>query len=305
MRLSLSQARLHRAIRPVIERFESRRLMSIAVVGGVLTVDFSTNLNAHTIVVGASGENYTVTNNGRTKSFSQDGIDSLNILGTFGSNNISIQTTFPDLNSDDGIKGGPASDIILGSTSGHEIFFGGQGNDSITARGSGNIINGGSDNDTIVGANGDTLFGNDGNDSIVCGTGNNFAVGGIGNDTLIAGSGNDTLYGKEGADSIVGGPGNDFLQGGTGPDTLQGGSGRTTLSGGRGSDLIASAVASLLHTAAQGHDLLDGGLGRDTLIPGTGTDTVTGGPGADDFYTQSGATYTDFTPSQGDFNTTP
>ena len=60
--------------------------------------------------------------------------------------------------------------------------------------------------------------------------------GGSDNDTLIGGAGDDTLLGGSGDDTLVGGDDADSLRGGIGNDTLIGGPGNDILNGGAGDD---------------------------------------------------------------------
>ena len=69
------------------------------------------------------------------------------------------------------------------------------------------------------------FFGMDGNDSISGGVGNDVIHAGIGDDVVYAGSGDDLLEGNEGNDSLYADTGNDTLDGGAGTDLLEGGSG--------------------------------------------------------------------------------
>jgi hypothetical protein len=63
--------------------------------------------------------------------------------------------------------------------------------------------------------------------------------GGSQNDTMLGGDGADTLVGESGDDELDGGKGTDVLDGGDGNDLLAGGGGNDTLTGGAGSDTFA------------------------------------------------------------------
>jgi Ca2+-binding RTX toxin-like protein len=119
-------------------------------------------------------------------------------------------------------------------------------------------VNGGSGNDTLIGAEGnDYLDGREGNDYLYGREGNDTLNGGAGNDTLLGGDGNDYLYGGEGNDTLNGGAGNDTLNGGAGDDSLDGSVGNDTLLGGDGNDILVGGA---------GNDLLVGGGGRDQFL---------------------------------------
>lgn len=70
------------------------------------------------------------------------------------------------------------------------------GNDYISASSLGDIIFGGTGNDTI--------YGWGGNDSISGGDGSDYLAGGVGNDTIVADGGANTLIGGTGDDLLVG-----------------------------------------------------------------------------------------------------
>ncbi|MEM1171180.1 MAG: glycerophosphodiester phosphodiesterase family protein [Cyanobacteria bacterium P01_H01_bin.35] len=92
----------------------------------------------------------------------------------------------------------------------------------------GEVIRGGTGDDTIVGLNGaDTLAGSFGNDSI---------IGSRGNDILRGQDGDDTLQGRQGNDRLLGGDGNDVLNGGQGRDRINSGLGFDILTGGASID---------------------------------------------------------------------
>ncbi|MGA2230750.1 MAG: calcium-binding protein [Tepidisphaeraceae bacterium] len=294
-----------------VEALETRRLLSISVVSGVLTVDLSSKTNEHTVIVSVDSQtgDYRVEDNGRIHEFPQAGIDSVDVLGPTVSSKLRINATFPTLDSDNAIKGGAGNNTLIGSKGGNTIIFGGEGNNSITARGTSNVVNGGAGNNTLVGGAGNDTLQADGagDDLIMCTSGNNVAFGGSGNDTLVAGTGNDTLSGKGGNNLIIGGSGNSSLKAGSGGSTILGGTGSSTLVGGAGDDFLAAGETDMLLTAgetlpaASGLDLLEGFNGNDTLIGVAASDTLSGGNGANEFDAPTGATFTDFNAAQGDF----
>ena len=100
--------------------------------------------------------------------------------------------------------------------------IGGNGNDTITARGNGRVrMHGNGGNDTFYGGTGrDIMFGGAGADRMFGRNGNDYADGGDGNDYIDGGNGNDTLFGGAGRDQVNGGMGVDALDGGTGEDVL-------------------------------------------------------------------------------------
>ena len=130
----------------------------------------------------------------------------------------------------------------------------------ITGNSNGNILKGGSGDDTIIagstsstisgGSGNDLLKGNEGNDSISGGKGNDSIYGFDGNDTIIAGEGADTIYGGFDDDILNGGAGNDVIYGDEGYDTITGGAGADILYGGAGNDVF-------VYTSGDGNDTIN------------------------------------------------
>ena len=210
---------------------------------------------------------------------------------------------------------------ILNLTNQTESFTitGSAGIDSITA---------GSGNDTIVGAQNDTLLaGGIGADTLQLGAGFNDTgdgqITGIENVTLTAAatldlgaqteaftitgsSGVDTITGGTGADSISAGAGNDviivtasndaLLDGGTDTDTLQVGASFTSSGNGQVVNIenvtLTTAATLNLSNQTEGFTII-GSSGADTITGGSGADTITGGAGADRMTGGTGAATVD------------
>jgi len=190
------------------------------------------------------------------------------------------------------IRGG-GNDLAnkLVGNEGDNIFFGYQGNDTITG-----------------GAGKDLMYGGEGNDIL---------DGGIGADSMYGGAGNDTYYvddaadqmreeAAEGIDTIVttitrtigdhfenltmagtadilaagNGAGN-VMKGNAGANTLQGYGGNDSLYGGDGKDLLIGGDDDDYLSGDAGDDYLIGGSGKDVLVGGAGADRFEGGEGAD------------------------
>jgi hypothetical protein len=104
------------------------------------------------------------------------------------------------------------------------------GDDSYTAGGVGEYIQGGVGVDTITGGAGaDHIDGGATGDIIYGGDGADIIDGGRSGDTLYGDGGNDTIYGGTGYDNIFGGDGNDTIDGGVHNDTIDGGDGTDTV----------------------------------------------------------------------------
>lgn len=97
---------------------------------------------------------------------------------------------------------GDAGDNTFVATFVASGIIGRGGNDNL----SGNNLafgNGGDGNDTIsAGTSGDVIYGGAGNDNLDGGSGDDLVYGGTGNDTIVAGGQDDTVEGNEGADNI-------------------------------------------------------------------------------------------------------
>lgn len=224
-----------------------------------------------------------------------------------------IQSTYLDLGGDDRVSSGKDQDIfVLGqggetanSGAGDDILIGDNafikraGTDGLhsltvyTTGGGGNdSLNGGADNDIIIGSLGD--------DVLNAGSGEDFILGDLGdltfrNDADVAslsyttldaggddlieasGSGDNILIGQAGADTISGGSDDDLIIGDLANITLT--DVRMAQSGQSGVDRLGYLEfigETLIHD-----DKLDGNDGSDMLIGGFGADSMTGGAGQD------------------------
>lgn len=165
--------------------------------------------------------------------------------------------------------------IVIQGTDVSDNLVGGEGDDTLFAKGS---------NDSLSGSGGDDLFnGNQGSDTLNGGAGNDTLYGGKDDDFLFGNEGNDVLIGNLGADNLAGGKGDDLLFGNEGSDTLDGNAGNDTIYGGKDNDFLIGSL---------GNDSLSGDLGDDTVSgvdgssasPGLGEiDTLSGGDGVDRF----------------------
>jgi hypothetical protein len=238
-----------------IESFESRRLLSAAVVDGVLTI------------VGTPGEERILVNEQavfqRPKVFAvsidpvgsdrpsenymipAEGVRSLKVLAFGGDDVVDLAIATYAVPAVVGITPVTVPAFVDAGT-GNDDAYGGNARD---------MLNGGFGRDDVYGmGGGDGLF------------------GGWGDDFLVGGDGNDVLYGNYGNDMINGGPGDDRLFGGAGNDYLG----------------IVGLMLPLL--PEPGNDVLYGGLGDDSVLGGEGADRIYGGPGRDRFWNGDAAT---------------
>ena len=115
--------------------------------------------------------------------------------------------------------------LIAPGTSGRDIIFGGDGNDTIDGAGGADDLIGGDGDDTLIGGGGETLG--------FAGDSRPFSeylltVADRATDVLDGGRGNDILIGSPGRDVLYGGPGDDVLDGAGGADWLMGAEGNDT-----------------------------------------------------------------------------
>ncbi|SMY07753.1 Hint domain-containing protein [Flavimaricola marinus] len=167
----------------------------------------------------------------------------------------------------------PMLNYTVDGTSGDDFI-----DDGYTDDPNGDVVDG---NDAQDGSNDDVILGNDGNDEIFGGFGNDTVYGGNDNDTVIGESGNDELYGDDGDDSVNGVDGDDTLFGGAGNDLLESGSGNDETHGDAGNDSMNGDLGNDTVFGGDGDDYVRGSFGNDTVYGGEGDDYVWGGYGDD------------------------
>jgi len=195
---------------------------------------------------------------------------------------------------------GGAGDDTLKASRGGGVYWGDDGNDTLTSEeasgafaGVGDEFHGGAGNDTLRGWEGvDRLYGDSGDDLLEGGMDGDTLEGGDGHDTLEGGDGDDSLNGGGGVDGLwggadddllLGGEGDDLLEGETGDDWLIGNAGDDTLSGGAGEDVLVGDEGTILSglnitgVEGDGNDTLSGGPGDDVLLGAGGNDALFGG----------------------------
>jgi hypothetical protein len=136
-------------------------------------------------------------------------------------------------------------DVVVGGAG--DQVFGGTLNDKLSVRlapgesESATYVNGGYDDDRIVGSKlDDHLQGNIGDDKILGRGGDDIIRGGGSNDFLQGDSGNDTIYGENNRDDLHGSAGDDELTGGEGRDRFWGDDGFDTCNWARTSEKLSS-----------------------------------------------------------------
>lgn len=232
-----SNVRVLRAVNAAVEALEQRQLLSVVLVGSVLTVTGTEHNDVITLKLkGGDSSVMKVIDNGVTKEFNVADINHVDINALGGNDRIVVREVNGAFNTPLNVHGGAGNDTIIGGA-GNDNLNGDRGNDSISGGAGDDSLIGGRGNDTLNGDSGnDTLSGGAGDDSLSGGAGDDSLMGDSGNDVIHGDSGNDSLSGGDGADSLMGGQGNDVLEGNRGPDTLNGGRGSDTLTGGAGND---------------------------------------------------------------------
>lgn len=255
---------LSQAVRPVVEKFENRLLMSVAMatvdVNGILfltgtnqadTFDVALNNDQATGVTKAlitfgTGQKAT------TKLFPD--IEGLNVEGLGGADTITMHATgLTNSNVFTSVRGGAGKDhIFLDGFDGHFYGDGGEGNDLFDAR------------DAFA--------------PFTIADGWTFR-------TFSGGGGNDTMHGSGATDYLYGDAGDDVMNGNDGDDVLDGGIGNNSLRGNKGDDTFQVRPLEGLgypeggEWQFGGHDDINGGAGEDTIqrLYSSKTPTVTFG----------------------------
>ncbi|OWJ68101.1 calcium-binding protein [Inquilinus limosus] len=192
----------------------------------------------------------------------------------------------------DTLYGGAGDDLLIAyDDGGNNLFFGGDGIDTVDYSGAGrssggatvwidsryyggpgaahgdriyqdveNII-GTEYDDTLTGSAGDNVLTGDGQS----GSGDDELRGAGGDDTLLGVRGDDRLYGDTGADVLGGGDGEDLMRGGDGDDLMVGGSGADILIGGAGIDTAYWHDSTVGVTVSIG-DFCTGGEAEGDLV---------------------------------------
>jgi len=253
----------------MFEPLESRRLLSIDLTGGLLTV--TGTASPETILMSVTGAFLTVTQDMIVRRFPVASVTSITINADAGSDTITlgrgvIGATIDGGGGNDSIRGGPGNDTISGAN----------GNDKINAGNGADTVSGGAGDDRLWGNNGaDTLGGGDDTDYLNGSGGGDVLGGGAGADTADyayvetaltltlddvandgVGSGDnvqadvENVNGGAGDDLIVGNGSANLLTGNEGNDTLQGGGAADTLSGNLGTDLGVDVDDGMFGTAA-------------------------------------------------------
>jgi fimbrial isopeptide formation D2 family protein/uncharacterized repeat protein (TIGR01451 family) len=152
----------------------------------------------------------------------------------------------------------------------------GDGNNSVTASGYGNVIKAGSGNNHIVG--GETFqkvtVGSGNNDITVTGY-TNVITAGDGTNTIHAGAGGETVTVGQGHNVIVASGSGNVIKAGNGGDDITAGDNENTVTVGNGTNTVTASGYNNKITVGDGHNTITAGAGGETVDLGAGSDTVT------------------------------
>ncbi|HQY88659.1 MAG TPA: calcium-binding protein, partial [Tepidisphaeraceae bacterium] len=262
-----------------IETLESRRLLTITLSGGTLTLT-GTGANNRLVVDETDGAILVNFVGVEDREFSLSQVDRMVVDAVGGNDSIVVRLSSSKPVT---VKGGSGDDVIVNQTGGSFIGYGGDGNDSFhTSDPQGVYGTSSSGSATLFGDGGNDTFFDDaddqplGHDRIEGGSGHDDIRGLMGGDTIYGGDGNDIIApltgSPSGADLIYGGTGDDWIDGSVSNDTIWGEDGKDTINGAGGNDSIRGG---------SNNDSIAGGSGKDTIKGDGGNDTVKGGSDSD------------------------
>ncbi len=266
-----------------------------------LTLDRTTGVTASLPARGAAP----TTNNGQAGENDTINGDIEGLVGGNGPDNLTGSSD-PDT-----IAGAvpPGTPLVTTTPAGVDTINGAGGSDTLLSGDSGSV-NGGADNDQIVGGRSTSattvIHGDGGNDTLVSGLGDDDLSGDTGANTLayasvqqgaltIVNRGTNGVTatlpnaGQTATGGRTGGQEQDTIRPGIG--TLVGSNGSDVLTGSNGADQIAGVAPAGTPGVAPGppgNDSLNGGAGSDVLLGAGGNDALTGGPGGDVFLAAAG-----------------
>src|SRR6185436_16612881 len=219
------------------ENLEARRLLSVSLVSGVLTVK-GTNSEDSVVVSLVNGDatKVDVAVNGVHNNFDFSSVAKVVVYGGDGNDLIKVDNQFGNVLRTMVFKGGAGNDLLIGGVKFDELL-GGLGEDELRGMGGSDLLDGEDGLDKLVGyAGNDTLLGGLANDLLLGNAGNDILKGGFGDDLIEGGAGLDSLFGNDGIDHLMGELDVDFLDGGIGDDFLDGGAAIDKMVGGLGED---------------------------------------------------------------------
>ena len=211
------------------ENLESRQLLSVSLVSGVLTVKGTTGEDSVVVsLVNGDATKVDVAVNGVHNDFDFSSITKVVVYGGDGNDLIKVDNSFGNVLLSTVLKGGAGDDLLIGGVK-YDYLLGGLGDDELRGMGGSDLLNGEDGLDKLIGyAGNDTLLGGLANDLLEGNLGNDILKGGFGDDLIEGGAGLDSLYGNDGIDHLLGELDGDFLDGGAAIDKMVGGLGDDT-----------------------------------------------------------------------------
>ncbi|GAB5470484.1 MAG: hypothetical protein Kilf2KO_35140 [Rhodospirillales bacterium] len=186
------------------------------------------------------------------------------------------------------IEGGDDDERLVGAA-GDDVILAGRGSDTAGGREGNDRIDGGRDDDRLSGGDGaDNLRGGRGDDEIRGGSGEDVIGAGRGDDLVFGGLGDDRVVGSHGDDTLRGSLGDDRLAGDGDDDRLFGGEGNDGLFGSRDDDRLKGGSGDDSLYGGRDDDLLVGGSGNDRLFGGRDDDRLKGEEGDDTLFGEEG-----------------
>lgn len=166
----------------LVEGLEGRRLLSAALVNGVLTVNGTAGAD-RIEVERPSADRLRVEVNGARRTFAYAAVQRIDVNALAGNDEVRVEDEGSDaVNKPTRLSGGDGHDRIEGGA-GPDAILGGAGNDRLEGNGGNDLIHGEAGNDRLDGGGGaDQLSGGDGADDLKGGSGADRIVGGTGND---------------------------------------------------------------------------------------------------------------------------
>ena len=171
------------AVRPVIDRLESRMLLSsVTLEDGVLTIDGTDGPDTVTIRPHDSGKTLKVNDDGVFHFFKRKDVDRIVFDGGRGDDSFRVRDFRAQITAGISATGG-AGDDVLGGGAGDDSLVGGAGHDLLSGSTGDNVLSGGAGDDTLVAREGkDTMYGGGGVDSISTGGGKGIHLSGAEDD---------------------------------------------------------------------------------------------------------------------------
>jgi len=248
----------------MFESLETRRMLSISLVGSRMTITGTDDADVITVTQGASPLNYVVFENGPTTLVQSNRIiKQIEVHGGKDDDTLVIDSS---VTANSTLYGEDGNDTMIGGA-GADKFVGGADNDTADYEfrqdnlrlSLNNIADDGkfSEGDNIT-TDVENIIGGSGNDVIVANTIGNTAV----DNFFDGGAGDDDIRALGGNDLVFGGAGDDSLDGGLGDDTIAGNAGKDYILGGDGDDVIEANDGEV--------DTVIGGMGWDTVWADSG-----------------------------------